>query len=106
MLLDKLRQYADRLDLPPPMYQKAPIRWLIDLDQEGNLIGFVPTTAEGKKGKNDRGKEYEAPHVGRSSGVRAKLLADNDSRNSCTSAVLGTTARNVELLGVMERAGT
>jgi CRISPR-associated protein Csd1 len=76
MLLERLRQYADRLDLPPPMYQKTPIRWLIDLDGEGNLIGFVPTTAEGGKGKNDRGKEYEAPYVARSSGVRAKLLAD------------------------------
>src|SRR5581483_9534558 len=76
MLLERLQQYADRLDLPPPMYQKTPIRWLIDLDHEGNLLGFVPTTGEGKKGKNDRGKEYEAPHIARSSGVRAKLLAD------------------------------
>lgn len=76
MLLEKLQQYADRLDLSPPMYQKTPIRWLIDLDHEGNLLGFVPTTGEGKKEKNDRGKEYEAPHIARSAGVRAKLLAD------------------------------
>lgn len=77
MLLEKLRHYADRLNLSPPMYQKTPIRWLIDLDQSGNLIGdsFI-MTASGKKGKNDRGKEYEAPHIGRASGVRAKLLAD------------------------------
>lgn len=77
MLLEKLNQYADRLDLPPPMYGKTPIRWLIDLDREGNLLGFVQTTSEGKKGKNDRGKEYEAPHVGRAAGIKAKLLADN-----------------------------
>ena len=77
MLLEKLRQYADRLDLPPPMYQKTPIRWLIDIDQSGNLAGnhFVMTTS-GKQGKRDRGKEYEAPHIGRSAGIRAKLLAD------------------------------
>jgi CRISPR-associated protein Csd1 len=77
MLLEKLSQYADRLDLAPTMYQKTPIRWLIDLDSKGNLIGFIPTSSEGKKGKSDRGKEYEAPHIGRAAGVKAKLLADN-----------------------------
>jgi CRISPR-associated protein Csd1 len=75
MLLEKLSEYADRLDLPPTMYLKTPIRWLIDLDQEGNFLGFVRT--EGKGGKNDRGKEFLAPHIARSSGVKAKLLADN-----------------------------
>jgi CRISPR-associated protein Csd1 len=79
MLLEKLSQYADHLDLPPPMYLKTPIRWLIELDRDGNLVGngFVQTTSGEKKGRNDRGKEYEAPHVGRASGIRAKLLADN-----------------------------
>ncbi len=77
MLLEKLRHYADHLDLSPPMYQKAPIRWLIDIDHSGNLVGHGWTmTTGGKKGKSDRGKEYEAPHVGRSVGIRAKLLAD------------------------------
>lgn len=76
MLLEKLRHYADRLDLPPPMYQKTPIRWLIDLDHSGNLVGNGLTmTTSGKKGKNDRGKEYQAPHIGRTA-IRAKLLAD------------------------------
>lgn len=80
MLLEKLRRYADRPDLhlPPPMYQKTPIRWLIDLDQSGHLVGngFVMTSGGGK-GKNDRGKEYEAPFIDRTStAVREKLLAD------------------------------
>ena len=75
MLLEKLCEYANRLDLPPEMYIKTPIRWLIDLDREGNLLGFVPT--EGRGGKRDRGKEFLAPHIGRSSGVQAKLLADS-----------------------------
>jgi CRISPR-associated protein Csd1 len=74
VLLEKLCEYAERLDLPPAMYIKTPIRWLIDLDREGNLLGFVAT--EGRGGKRDRGKEFLAPHIGRSSGVRAKLLAD------------------------------
>lgn len=77
MLLEKLRHYAGRLDLPPPMYQKTPIRWLIDLDHSGNLVGSGLTMTTGRKGgKSDRGKEYEAPHVGRAAGIRAKLLAD------------------------------
>jgi len=76
MLLEKLREYSGRLNLAPPMYQTTPIRWVIDIDKNGRLIGFVPTTSEGPKGKIDRGKEYNAPHIGRSSGVRAKLLAD------------------------------
>jgi hypothetical protein len=32
MLLEKLCEYAERLDLPPTMYVKTAIRWLIDLD--------------------------------------------------------------------------
>src|SRR5207244_4480541 len=77
MLLEKLSQYADRLDLPPSMYAKTPIRWLIDLDKTGELIGFVQTSSEKKRGKLDRGKEYEAPHLAKTSGIKAKLLADN-----------------------------
>lgn len=77
MLLEKLSQYAGSLDLPPAMYAKTPIRWLIDLDEKGQLIGFVQTSSEKKKGKSDRGKEYEAPHLAKTSGIKAKLLADN-----------------------------
>lgn len=75
MLLERLRDYSQRLALAPAMYLKTPIRWLIDLDRAGKFVGFVIT--EGRSGKNDRGKEFLAPHIGRSSGVRAKLLADN-----------------------------
>lgn len=75
MLLEKLCEYSERLDLAPPMYQKSPIKWLIDLDANGRLINFVRTT-QGKPGKKDRGKEFPTPYIGRSSGVRAKLLAD------------------------------
>src|SRR5439155_10719359 len=76
MLLEKLCEYAERLDLPPTMYVKTAIRWLIDLDLQGNCYGFVPT--EGRGGKRDRGKAMLAPHVLRtSSAIRAKVLADN-----------------------------
>ena len=75
MLLQRLCEYADRLDATPVMYLTSPVRWLIDLDSAGHLVGFVKTDGAGKK--KDRGKEFCVPHVGRSSGVRAKLLADN-----------------------------
>jgi CRISPR-associated protein Csd1 len=75
MLLERLREYSERLDLPPTMYDKMRIKWLIDLDLEGRFLGFVQTEGTGKK--NDRGKEYMAPHVGKTSGVKARLLAEN-----------------------------
>jgi CRISPR-associated protein Csd1 len=75
MLLQRLREYAERLSLPPPMYQGTPIKYIIDLDSSGKFLGIVVT--EGRGGKKDRGKEYLAPHIGRTSGTRAKLLADN-----------------------------
>jgi CRISPR-associated protein Csd1 len=58
------------------MYIKTRIRWIMDLNASGKLLGFVATSSGGT-GKKDRGKEFEAPHVGRASGVAAKLLADN-----------------------------
>jgi CRISPR-associated protein Csd1 len=57
------------------MYLKTPIKWIIDLNAEGKFQGIVKTT--GKREKNDRGKEFMAPHIGRSVGIKAKLLADN-----------------------------
>ena len=77
MLLEKLSGYFDKIKNPaPPMYLKTRVRWLIDLDRDGKLVGFVPT--EGKTdGKKDRGKEFLSPHIARASGIRAKLLADN-----------------------------
>lgn len=78
MLLQKLREYADRLhDMAPPMYDWTPIRWIIDLDEQGRLLGsgFV-STASGVTAKKDRGRKYLAPYVMRAYAVRPKLLAD------------------------------
>lgn len=75
MLLQRLNEYAVRLELPPPMYLKTPIKWIIDLNLSGEFQGFVSTI--GKGDRNDRGKEFMSPHIGRSSGVKAKLLADS-----------------------------
>jgi len=77
-MLDKLRQLAERLeangDLAPPHYDWLRIAWLIDLDGEGRFVGFVRTPDE--EGRKARGKRFLAPHVQRTSGVEANLLAD------------------------------
>ena len=75
MLLEKLREYSFRLsELPPPGYDRTPIRWLIQLDRQGNCLGFVTTTSGRKK---DRGKFFLAPAVMKTSGVKASLLVGN-----------------------------
>ena len=82
MLLKRLVDYAVRLDHEsgteklPPGYQQVPIRWLIELDMNGRFQGPSRTT-DGSGSKRDRGKRFVAPDLMRSSGIRAKLLADN-----------------------------
>lgn len=75
MLLQRLVEYSARIPSTPVMYQKTPIKWLVDINGSGKLQGIVPTSDGGKK--NNRGKEFQAPHIGRAAGVKAKLLADN-----------------------------
>lgn len=82
MLLKQLVDYAERLEREagaerlPSGYQKVPIRWIIGLNKDGHFQGMLPTT-DGSGSKRDRGRHFVAPHLMRSSGIRAKLLADN-----------------------------
>jgi CRISPR-associated protein Csd1 len=76
MLLQRLGEHAAGLDLAPTMYLRTAIRWLLDLDSAGKLLG-PPVRTEGGGGKNDRGKEFLAPHRERTVAVVPKLLADN-----------------------------
>jgi CRISPR-associated protein Csd1 len=75
MLLQRLNEYSARIASTPTMYVKMAIKWIIDIDMEGKFQGMVSTSDGGKR--NDRGKDFLSPHIGRSSGVKAKLLADN-----------------------------
>ncbi len=75
MLLQRLVEYSERIPPTPVMYNKLAVKWIIDIDDNGNFLGMPPTSDSGKK--NDRGKEFQTPHIGKSSGVKAKLLADN-----------------------------
>ncbi|HVB21703.1 MAG TPA: type I-C CRISPR-associated protein Cas8c/Csd1 [Ktedonobacteraceae bacterium] len=73
MFLEKLSEYADQIDLPAPMYQLTPIRYVIHLDANGNFQGID----EFIDGKNKVILSRDAPHCKRSSGIKPKLLVDN-----------------------------
>ena len=76
MLLQRLGEHAASLELAPAMYLRTPIRWLLDLNTTGQMLG-QPVRTEGRGGRNDRGKEFLAPHRERTVAVVPKLLADN-----------------------------
>lgn len=77
MLLQRLCEYADRLNLPPTLYAEGPVRYVIELDTKGNLLNPVPTdTADPSSRATRRGARRLVPQVVRSSAVRPLLLAD------------------------------
>jgi CRISPR-associated protein Csd1 len=76
VILTRLKEYADtRMKLPPEMYGEAPVRWIIELDPNGALLGFIPQGGDTKA--SARGERRLVPQVVRASGVQPKLLADN-----------------------------
>ncbi|PSR13453.1 type I-C CRISPR-associated protein Cas8c/Csd1 [filamentous cyanobacterium CCP3] len=73
MILSVLKDYADhRMTLPPAMYGETKVAWLISLSEEGHYEGLVSLKSKEQK----RGQPIVAPHVGRTVGVKPKLLAD------------------------------
>src|SRR6266702_1810210 len=73
MFLEKLSEFAEHIALPPPMYQSTPVRYVIQLDADGNYINIE----ELADGKNKSTLSFNAPYCKRSSGVKPKLLVDN-----------------------------
>jgi CRISPR-associated protein Csd1 len=76
MILKKLFDFAnEQMELPPPNYRGISVRWLIDLQQDGTLIGFVPW---GGDTKAKHGTTIDAPYIKRA-GVKPnpQLLVDN-----------------------------
>ncbi|MDO8615301.1 MAG: type I-C CRISPR-associated protein Cas8c/Csd1 [Dehalococcoidia bacterium] len=77
MLLQRLREYSDRLDLPPTLYNEAPVRYVIELDAGGRLLNPQPTdTADPSSPRTKRGQRRLVPQVQRASGIKSLLLAD------------------------------
>jgi CRISPR-associated protein Csd1 len=79
MLLEQLVQYAGKLERQgkelPFMYQEAPVKWLIYLDQNG-IFERLEMTSNGLEGKKNTGKVMQIPHLSRQ-GAKAKLLCDD-----------------------------
>jgi len=78
MLLQRLNEYANRLDLPPQLYTETPIRYIIDLDTTGAPMTRQPIdTADPANPRTKRGTRRLAPQIQRTVGVKALLFADN-----------------------------
>ena len=76
MLLGKLAEYSERLPCPPPsLYGEGPVRYLIDLDQEGRFLSKVDLS-DSSSPRTRRGQRRLLPQVQRSSGIRPLLMAD------------------------------
>ncbi|GAB4286646.1 MAG: type I-C CRISPR-associated protein Cas8c/Csd1 [Coriobacteriia bacterium] len=75
MLLQRLETDADHIvNLPPPMYDVRPVKWIVDLGTDGSCVGIVSTTEADDA--RDQGKQRLVPYVRRTSGIRPILLAD------------------------------
>jgi len=73
MILSKLKDYAeDRMSLPPTMYGETKVAWWISLTEAGCYEGVICLKTKEAK----RGTPTIAPHIGRTVGVKPKLLAD------------------------------
>lgn len=77
MLLQRLCEYAERLDLPPSLYSETPVRYVIELDGDGRLRNPRPVdTADPTNPSTRRGQRRPVPQVQRAFGIKPLLLAD------------------------------
>ncbi len=76
MLLQRLSEYADRIGLPPTLYNETPIASIIDLDG-GNGRATLISTVNPANPREKRGIRRLAPQVARAVGIKPLLLADN-----------------------------
>ncbi|MEN9226128.1 MAG: type I-C CRISPR-associated protein Cas8c/Csd1 [Thermostichus sp. DRC_bins_24] len=77
MILTKLKEFADtRLNLPPEMYGETPVRWVIDLDPQGSLLGFIPQGGDSKATQRGIPKTVPKLPKKRTVGIQPILLAD------------------------------
>jgi CRISPR-associated protein Csd1 len=78
MLLQQLEAYAERLDLPPRLYQERPVRYIIELDDDGRLIGEgLIDLADRSSPRTRRGVPRKVPTIARTVAIKPLLLADN-----------------------------
>ena len=77
-MLPQLCDYARRLDLPPPLYGKRPVRYIVELDASGRLLNPQPTDIADPGDRSTRnGVRRLVPTVQRAVSIKPLLLADN-----------------------------
>ena len=78
MLLQRLVEYSQRVNLPPLLYANAPVDWLIDLDANGIPRGEMIDLRR-DSGKQKRGSPHAVPTLGnlRTSAIMPLLFCDN-----------------------------
>jgi len=75
MILQKLIEHSEMLDMPPANFDFVPVKYIINIDDDGNYKSI--DLLNGGRRTNDRGKKILSPTLVRSSGVKPKLLVDN-----------------------------
>ena len=76
MLLQRLSEYADRIGLPPTLYNETPIAAIIALDAASGAATLIRTVNPADR-REKRGIRRLAPQVARAVGIKPLLLADN-----------------------------
>ena len=79
MILERLKEFAKRVsdEIPPPGYAKMKIRWIIELDKDGKLLGATKTEGEGGKPKFVERMAPSKSLTGKvAAGIKAGLFAD------------------------------
>jgi CRISPR-associated protein Csd1 len=77
MLLQELRAYSERLDLPPRLYSELPVRYIIELDSSGKaLTKELIDTADPSGTATRRGARRLTPSLQRSISIKPFLLTD------------------------------
>jgi CRISPR-associated protein Csd1 len=76
MILTKLKEYSEtpQMNLPPAMYNKRTVAWIIRLTIDGEFEDCICWKGSSKEMKN--GKPITGPDIGRTVGVKPKLLVD------------------------------
>ena len=76
MLLKKLAEYSERLELRPSLYSEGPVRYWVNLDRDGRYLPPFSDSADPSSPRTRRGQRRLLPQVQRAFGIRPLLLAD------------------------------
>src|SRR5690606_8063107 len=78
VLLQRLVEYANASeDVVPPFYAYKPVRWILDIDEDGNpILGELTDTADKADPQRKFGVVRQVPAVTRTVGVAPALAVD------------------------------